>query len=209
MPGINFMVGLLTTGLQFLGDMFEGIKTMIMSVGRLFSGDFVGFMRQGFGGFVAAIMSIVDVVVNVIVDMINFVIDQINNVFKLLANTPLGDFARDVLGFDVNVGIPRLPKVNFSTQVLNAIGLATGGTVMPRAGGTLAMIGEAGRPERVEPLDPDGLSKRDKAMISMLSGGAGGGVNITVNASPGMDATELAAIVSRRISYELRRGATA
>ena len=76
---------------------------------------------------------------------------------------------------------------------------------MPSRGGTLAQIAEAGRPERVEPLDANGLSKRDYAMIGALRG-AGGGINITVNPSPGMDERELAALVSRRIAFEIKRG---
>ena len=69
------------------------------------------------------------------------------------------------------------------------------------------MIGEAGRPERIEPLDPDGLSKRDKAMIQLLAGNAGGGINITVNPSAGMDERELATLVSRQLAFQLRKGA--
>jgi hypothetical protein len=37
------------------------------------------------------------------------------------------------------------------------------------------MIAEAGRPERVEPLDPQGLSQRDRAIIAQLSAASGGG----------------------------------
>jgi hypothetical protein len=71
----------------------------------------------------------------------------------------------------------------------------------------LLAIGEAGRSERVEPLDPDGLSKRDKAMIQMLSGGKSSAINITINPSAGMDERELASIVSRQIAFQLRKGA--
>jgi hypothetical protein len=78
---------------------------------------------------------------------------------------------------------------------------------MPSSGGTLAQIGEAGRPERIEPLDPDGLSKRDKAIIETLSGGRGSAINITINPSAGMDERELASIVSRQIAFQLRKGA--
>jgi hypothetical protein len=84
--------------------------------------------------------------------------------------------------------------------------LAEGGIVYPRSGGTMARVAEAGRPERVEPLDPDGLSKRDKAMIKLLSSGQGGGMTVNVYPSPGMDETELASLVSRQIAFQLRRG---
>jgi hypothetical protein len=105
-------------------------------------------------------------------------------------------------------GIPLGPLAGkgFTLNTPNIKPFAMGGTVYPRSGGTLGLIAEAGRPERIEPLDPDGLSKRDKAMISMLAGPAGG-INITVNPSPGMDERELAALVSRQLAFQLRRGA--
>jgi phage-related protein len=89
--------------------------------------------------------------------------------------------------------------------------LAMGGVIQPTTGGTLALIGEAGRAERVEPLDAQGLSQRDRALISMLSGKEGGGASangpvINVYPSQGMDERELAAIVSRELAFTLRRG---
>jgi len=107
--------------------------------------------------------------------------------------------------FGISLG--PLSGKGFTLDTPNIPLLAKGGVVMPSAGGTLAQIGEAGRPERIEPLDPDGLSKRDKAIIETLSGGRGSGVNITINPSAGMDERELASIVSRQIAFQLRKGA--
>ena len=100
-------------------------------------------------------------------------------------------------------------KVDFQISPIPPVKLAKGGVVMPSAGGTLATIGEAGRPERVEPLDADGLSVRDRAIIAELSGGGGKGttINMVINPSADMDERELAAIVSRQIAFQLRRGA--
>ena len=96
-----------------------------------------------------------------------------------------------------SLGVPKIPVL-----------LAKGGVIRPTTGGTLATIGEAGRPERVEPLDADGLSVRDRAIIAELSGGGSGTtVNMVINPSAGMDERELAAIVSRQIAFQLRRGA--
>jgi hypothetical protein len=86
-----------------------------------------------------------------------------------------------------------------------AVTAAEGGIVRPSRYGTLAVIGEAGRSERIEPLDPDGLSVRDRAIIRELSGG-GGGATINVYPSPGMDEEELAEMVSRKLAYQSRRG---
>lgn len=84
---------------------------------------------------------------------------------------------------------------------------AKGGIFPARRGGHLVQVAEAGRPERIEPLDPNGLSNRDKALISYLSGGQGGGMTVNVYPSPGMDERELAEKVSRTIRSQMRKGA--
>jgi hypothetical protein len=127
------------------------------------------------------------------------IIDGWNNLsFELkVPKNKLTEFLNiDGMGFTLNTP-------NISKAFLN---LAKGGIIAPSAGGTLARIAEAGRPERVEPLDPSGLSKRDRAMIEMLAGPAGG-INITINPSQGMDERELAALVSRQLAFQLRKGA--
>lgn len=93
---------------------------------------------------------------------------------------------------------------------INIPKLAQGGIVMPRNGGTLAQIAEAGRPERVEPLDPDGLSKRDKALIEMmiknLGGAQGTPTQVIVNPAPRMDEREIGHVAAREIAWAQRRG---
>ena len=109
------------------------------------------------------------------------------------------------------VVVPKwVPFIGGQTWKFNEVdripNFAQGGIVYPSAGGTIARVAEAGRPERIEPLDPSGLSKRDKAMIEMLAGNSQG-INITVNPSPSMDERELAALVSRQLAFQLRKGA--
>lgn len=91
----------------------------------------------------------------------------------------------------VELGFPRLAK---------------GGIIPASPGGTMAVIGEAGKSERVEPLDANGLSKRDKAMIDYMGGG-GAGATINVYPSAGMNERELADLVSRKLAQTMRRGA--
>jgi hypothetical protein len=47
---------------------------------------------------------------------------------------------------------------------------------------------------------------KDKAMIDFLSGGAGGST-FNVYPSQGMDEVELASVVSRKVAWNVRRGA--
>lgn len=120
------------------------------------------------------------------------------NDFKLEVKVPQG-FLQDKLG---------LTGKGFTLETPNLPLLADGGIVYPRAGGVQAILAEAGRPERVEPLDPNGLSARDKAMIDMMSGGRGTSANSTFNIYPsqGMDELALAHNVSRNVAWSMRRG---
>jgi phage-related protein len=95
---------------------------------------------------------------NTVVGAINTVIGGLNWVINTANRLPGPDIPR----------IPRLPR------------LAAGGVVGPTGMGTLALIAEGGRSERVEPLDPTGLSARDRAIIDRLSGGSGGAPKVTV-----------------------------
>jgi hypothetical protein len=125
-------------------------------------------------------------------DALNFVIRGWNR-FRIDARFP-PDFI-----------VPFLRNVGFTLETPNIPELAAGGVVRATPGGIAAIIGEGGRNERVEPLDKDGLSVRDRAIIAQLSGS--GGATINVYPSAGMNERELADLVSRRLAFELRRGA--
>lgn len=90
------------------------------------------------------------------------------------------------------------------------VALAAGGLVRATSGGVLSLIGEAGRNERVEPLDREGLSNRDRALVALMenliSQGGGKGDTWQVFPSPGMDEVELAEKVSRRVAFKRRTG---
>jgi len=139
-------------------------------------------MWDGLKSGLAAVINFIITGLNKVIDGINFLIRGANAV---------------KIGKDISL-----------IQPIPAVKLAKGGTIPASPGGMLARIGEAGRPERVEPLDPDGLSKRDKAMIQLLSGAGGGGPTINVYPSEGMNENDLAEIISRKIAFMMRKGAT-
>jgi hypothetical protein len=133
---------------------------------------------------------------------VNFFVDGINGIIRGINSViALGGKAAEALGIRK---LNTFDRVRFPR-------LAEGGVVRPSVGGTLALIGEAGRSERVEPLDPDGLSRRDKALIKELvgPGSSGSGMVINVYPSQGMDEAELANMISRKIAFMTRRGAVA
>jgi hypothetical protein len=166
------------------GKVWSGIKTAFSGAWDFITGA-VGTAGTVFGKIGTAIK-------DAFTSAINFIIRAWNKIeFKVPEVKVAGITV--VPGF--TLGLPNIPE------------LAEGGVINPSPGGTLAKIGEAGKPERVEPLDKDGLSKRDRAIITMLSGqGKGGGITINVETAPGMSEVELASIVSRQLAFQMRKG---
>jgi hypothetical protein len=170
------------------GSPIEGLKTILGGLGTFI----VNTFRNIWNNVRSALSNI---------PIFNSLLSGAESVFKAIAglwNRTLGK-----IKFTTPDWVPGIGGKGFAFPTIN---LAEGGVIQPTPGGTMARIGEAGRPERVEPLDPDGLSKRDKAMIQLLSGGRGAGMTVNVYPSPGMDETELASLVSRQIAFQLRRG---
>lgn len=133
---------------------------------------------------------------------LNFIIGKWNN-FSLELKFPNSVF-----------GIPLGPLAGkgFTLNTPNIPELAKGGIVPSTPGGMLAIIGEAGRRERVEPLDPSGMSRRDRAMIDQMIRSRGGrevgeGIVFNIYPSQGMNEIELANMISRKVAWNLRIGA--
>lgn len=203
----GLILGAVDLGVGIISGLFNGIKDAFSAVFDALAGIATGAFR--------VVTSVIESVLNGIIGALEFGINLAIKAINLLIR------AYNLVPFVDNVdplGEVKFGRVDFNKQAAtdtlansyrdaNKYRLANGGVVSPSPGGTLAVIGEAGRPERVEPLDPDGLSKRDKAMITLLSGGKGSGITMNVYPSPGMNETELASKISRELAFQLRRGA--
>jgi phage-related protein len=166
----------------FTGDI-DGVKKHF---GDAFSGMFNG-LKKIFGGVFSLIVS---------------PFKQAFNAVARIWNATIGG----------KFGVPKIPLWNENDVYVppdvaagGVLKFARGGTVYPSSGGSLVRVAEAGRPERIEPLNDAGLSKRDIAMIRLMSGG-GGGQTFNVYPAPKMDEEELAALVSRQLAFQLRAG---
>lgn len=189
----DFVKGVPAKLLEFGGKIWDWVSTKLTEVIDKAKGLFNGLIDwiRGLPGRVATAASgLFNGIREAFRGALNWIIGRWNSLSFTLPS--ITAFGKTVGGATLRV--PQIPT------------FAMGGIVQPSAKGTLGIIGEAGRPERIEPLDPDGLSKRDKAMIDMLAG-PGKGITVNVYPSAGMDERELAAIVSRQISYSLRKGA--
>jgi phage-related protein len=210
-PIIDKIAGFFSAVFGKVGDFVVGIWDKIKKGFQKFL-DFVkpgidkilGFFENVFGKVESFFKGVMNTLIGFAEGFINFFIDGLNNIIGAInkLNIPIPAPIRGLfggeksLGFDIRpVNRIRLPR------------LAEGGLVKATNGGIAALIGEGGRNERIEPLDPSGLSKRDRALITQLSGGGNGGTTINVYPSAGMDERDLADLVSRKLAFELRRGA--
>lgn len=191
----NAVKNTITFYVNALKTAWDGIKTTVSAVWSFLQPIFTKIgdgIKTGIGGAVSFVTGLFDSLKSTVKTIFNAIAGFWNNTFgKLSFKVPGWVPGIGGKGFDV----PDIPT------------LARGGIVPASAGGTLALLAEAGRAERVEPLDPNGLSRRDKALIDYLSGGATSGVTVNVYPSPGMDERELAQKVSRELAYMMKRGA--
>jgi hypothetical protein len=199
-----------------LGPTFSSVGTVLKSIGDFigkyivpvfkvvlvgaikFAADYIasfirviGSIGSAFGGIANAVKTVFSTVISIVRGAINALGTLWNNTLgKIKFTLP------KVLGFGGGtIGFPPIPT------------FAQGGIVYPKAGGTIARVAEAGRPERIEPLDAEGLSQRDRALVQLLAGNQTTGDQIfNIYPSPGMNESELASMVSRQIAFQLRRG---
>lgn len=195
-PALSFVAQVFTFIARFITGVFvAAIRLLLPILSGVFSAISIGVkaMQDGFKWAMNQMIGFAEGFVNFFVDGFNWIFSLLN---KLKIEIP--EVLRPLVGGMKSIGFNIQPM-----QKVRLPRLADGGTVYPSSGGSIVNVAEAGRPERIEPLDANGLSKRDLAMIKELSGG---GMQITVNAAPGMDERELAEAVSRRLAFEMRKG---
>jgi phage-related protein len=180
-----------------ISQIFKAVWDVIKGFFALLTGD----TAKAKALFERAFINLVKGLKNIFSGITNILFAPFKAAFNLIArgwNNSIGK-----LSWSVPRWVPIIGGNSISAPKLPY--LAKGGTVFPSVGGTLVKVAEAGKPERIEPLDEDGLSKRDKAIISLLSGGKGG-QTFNIYPSQGMDERELAAMVSRQLAFQLRAG---
>jgi hypothetical protein len=166
-------VALLVAGIIILTNelvkLYGGWDKLFKDVGIGLANFVIGFREalNQIGGFFAAVFGALGGIIRFALNgalsffegYINFIIAGINGLINLI-NTVLS--AGKVVG--INLQISKIPNLKIPR-------LAEGGIVMPRPGGVLANIAEAGQAEAVIPLD----------RLGDFTGRAGNTYNINVN----------------------------
>jgi phage-related protein len=236
---VKFVFGLIWAYIKFVVSVWVKIFKFIWTIVSTVFMDIWGVVKKVFGFIWGVIKKVWDPLVsglkwawNKITDFFETIFNWIGGVGSKIAEKAKGmwdgikNSFKGVINwliqhwndFGLEVKIPEtwitkklhIAGKGFSIDTPNIPLLAQGGVVKATPGGVNAIIGEAGRNERVEPLDSNGLSQRDKAIIHELAtkmgGSSGAGQTFNVYPSQGMDERELASLVSRRLAF-MQRGA--
>ncbi|MGO3649347.1 tape measure protein [Agrococcus casei] len=158
---------------SFFSNLWDGIVSAVRNAGRAFGNVFQG-IRDAVSNAFSGIVNIVRGPVNGIISLVNSAISGLNGL-----SVSIPDWVPGVGGGTFGLNIPSIPM------------LADGATVLPRRGGTLAILAEAGRPESV--VDT-GLVNR--ALEEGLSGNGSAGT--TVN-GPLVNVEQLVVDSDRRV----------
>lgn len=181
MPIFQAVVDMLSTVLipvvNMLVDVLGGVIDFLVGV-------FTGDWEKAWGGIMAIFEGLWNGLGDIFVGVLNGVIDLINGFLGSL--NEVGNFVSDVTGGAIDINVGQIPH------------LADGATVLPRRGGTLAVLAEAGRPESV--VDT-GLMNR-----ALEEGLAGNGAGITqINNIAHLPPDEAVEMTGQRLTSLARR----
>jgi hypothetical protein len=147
-------------------DISAGFVSFVLAIGRGLD-KIDAFFLAVFEGLGAIAKGALNGILGFIEGYINFIIAGVNGLLTLI-NRVLG--AGKAIG--INVQIPTIPTINIPR-------LAEGGIVMPRPGGVLANIAEAGEAEAVIPLSKMGKFGQGQTTYNItVSGGLATGSEI-------------------------------
>ena len=183
---------------------FTTIFSLITSIIKLIRGDFKG----AFSDFKDFLKGIANIITDVFKGILSPFISTYNAVARFM-NEKFKSFSFTIPDWVPKVGgkqfsLPTLPVIS-ERQFANFARFAKGGVVMPQDGGALVRVAEAGKPERIEPLDADGMSKRDREILKMMSNSMKS-PTIIINPSEKHDEREIARRVSLIISKNMIPG---
>lgn len=156
---IPIIQGVVNAIASILIPIVETLVAILGGVIEFLTGVFSGDWEKAWNGILSVFEGIWIGLGDIFKGVLNGVIDLINGFLGGL--NEVGNFVSDVTGGSISFEVGAIPH------------LATGATILPRAGGTLAVLAEAGRPESV--VDT-GLMNR-----ALEEGLSGNGTGITQN----------------------------
>ena len=163
--------------------LWEGIGDTIQNVADTFGTVFEKIRGVIVGAF-DGIVVLIKTPINAIIGLVNTIIDALNTI-----SIDIPDWVPTWGGQKFGISIPKIPQ------------LADGATVLPRSGGTLAVLAEAGKPESV--VDTGLMNKALEQGLSGRGGGSDRPINIYiqgVNKDPHVLANEIFGVLRSELS---------
>lgn len=179
---VNMLSTILIPVVNMLVDVLAGVIEFLTGV-------FTGDWEKAWGGVMAIFEGIWNGLGDIFMGVLNGVIDLINGFLGSL--NEVGNFVSDITGGTIDIEVGKIPH------------LADGATVLPRRGGTLAVLAEAGRPESV--VDTGLLNRALEDGIDG-AGSRGSGAQIIVQPSEGMSEETIGQVAANRLDALLRSG---
>lgn len=176
---VNMLSTILIPVVNMLVDVLAGVIAFLTGV-------FTGDWEKAWGGIMSIFEGIWNGLGDIFKGVINGVIDLINGFLGSL--NEVGNFVSDVTGGTIDINVGKIPH------------LADGATVLPRRGGTLAVLAEAGRPETV--VDTGLMNRLIEEGLEGRSGSSG--AQIIVQPAAGMSEETIGQIAADRLNFAMR-----
>lgn len=184
----GFLGGIITSVLQAVASIFGWIWGTIINPIIGFIGGAISALGKVFQSWGAAIGGFFDGIGNAIRGAVNWAIDAVNNMIRGINKFKIDvpSWVPFIGGNSYGFNIPYIPR------------LAEGATVLPKAGGTLAILAEAGKAESV--VDAGLPNKVLEAAVAAIEegGGSGDGVNLGSGNTFGYTVEELLDEIEKR-----------
>lgn len=191
---------------------WNGLVAIASSVWEGIKSAMVGPIEAAAG----TISGIIDTIRSVVSGMIDFIStsvteasDKLNTIIATQAQA--GAVTANMFNPDAVGGTPAQLTGDLVGAFTSGLAqFARGGTVSASPGGIAAVVGEGRNDERIEPLDSQGMSTRDRALIeqivnTMLGSGVGGGTTVRVQIGERELADFTAEVVAGREAELARR----
>jgi hypothetical protein len=179
--------------IDYLVKLYGGWDKLFTDLGKWLCG-FGAAFNTTWDGITSFFTGVVAGYISIWANFFNNIINGLNGIISL-ANTALSAIAA-ATGGAINLKIPEIPTVKGMPNK-KIPKLADGGIVMPRVGGVIAQLAEAGQPEAVIPLN----------RLDQFTGKGQTVYNINVNGGVGSGATIGKSIVDAIKAYERTSGA--
>lgn len=179
---------------RILPDLIMGLGPILMIVVEV-----VKYLLIGAGMIIEGVIMQIDIIYNALATVLNALFKVINAFGGNLQLVDLNEIK-------FNTGVFEIGSGNYETNMISPYGMATGGTVDPRVGGTTVRLAEAGRPESV--VDTGLMNKNLAYQNQLLQNGNGNQpiyMPITINTTGDINEEKLAKMIDkqfrRKISY--------